>query len=170
MIIVPPALTERPLIHYVAKANAVTLETFGTAIPESLDAVETWLAERGIEPSGGPLIRYRVIDMETVMQVEIGWPVAEPVDADDARDAGLVADSLPAGMYGVTTYRGIENGIAGNGALIQWADDNGIEWDRWDEPTGDAFRARVEFELTDPAEQPDPSTWDTEVAILVKKP
>lgn len=168
MIVSPPALSERPTIYYVAKPQAVTLESFGAFIPASHDAVEAWLAEQGIQPSGGPLIRYRVIDMETVMQVEIGWPVAEPVDPGTASDAGLVADSLPAGTYAATTFRGVENGVPGNGVLIQWALDNGVEWDRWDEPGGDAFRARVEFELTDPAETPDPSTWETEVAILVK--
>jgi len=56
-------------------------------------------------------------------------------------------------------------GYTGNKALVEWAAKNGVKWDRWDDPKGDAFRSGVEFFLTDPAEQPDRKKWETEVAI-----
>ena len=64
-------------------------------------------------------------------------------------------------------FRGVENGIPGNGALIQWAIDNEVRWDRWETPQGDAFASRFEVMLTGPDDHPDPSQWDTEVAILI---
>ena len=163
MIVIPPALEERDELHYVALARTVTMDELGDAIPAGHMAVEAWFASRGIEPSGPPLIRYRVIDMERALHIELGWPVAQPVDAGPE----WVTDSLPAGTYGVATYRNPDEGVEGNGALIDWARDNGIEWDRWDTADGDAFRSRVEFELYDPATQPDRTKWETEVAILV---
>jgi hypothetical protein len=99
------------------------------------------------------------------LQVEIGFPMAHPVDVAD----GLVADALPAGTYGVATYRNVAEGVEGNGTLIDWARDSGIEWDRRDTPQGDTFACRVEVLLGDPAVEPDPALWDTEVAILVAK-
>ncbi len=164
MIVIPPALVERPLVHYVAKPSATTMANLGAAIDDGIGVVEAWLAAHGIAPDGPPLVRYRVIDMARELQVEVGFPVAAPVEAQD----GLVCDTLPAGTYGAATYRNVNEGIAGNGALIDWAAQNGIEWDRWDADAGDTFACRIEVLLGDPAVNPDPTTWDTEVAILVK--
>lgn len=41
MIIVPPALTERPLVHYVAQPRTVTMADLGAAIGEALGVVES---------------------------------------------------------------------------------------------------------------------------------
>ena len=56
-------------------------------------------------------------------------------------------------------------GREGNKVLVDWAKDNGIEWDRWDDANGDAFRSRYESFLTPPDTEPDYTKWDTEVAI-----
>ena len=164
MIVIPPALVERPLVHYVAQARSVTMESLDATIDVALGAVFAWLATNGIAPNGAPIIRYRVIDMARELQVEIGVPVAAPVVVAD----GLVCDVLPAGTYGAATYRNMAEGVAGNAALIGWADDNGIEWDHWDSEAGDAFACRFEVLLGDPGVNPDPITWEAEVAILVK--
>jgi hypothetical protein len=141
------------------------MESLGEAIGEALDVVGGWLAEHRTFPVGPPVLRYRVIGMANALEVEIGFPVAHPVEAAD----GLVADTLPAGTYGVATYRNVAEGVEGNGALIDWALANWIEWNRWDSPQGDTFACRVEVMLGDPAVEPDPAVWDTEVAILVAK-
>jgi hypothetical protein len=49
--------------------------------------------------------------------------------------------------------------------LLDWAKSKGLAWDRWDDEKGDAFGGRYESFLTDPAEEPNPAKWDTEVAI-----
>lgn len=165
MIVNAPGRAMREAVHYVAMPRSVTIANLGDAIPEALDAVEAWLSEREISPSGPPMVRYRVIDMAAQMKVEIGWPVTELLDVD----APLVADTLPAGDYGACVFRGVDNGIAGNGALIDWGTDHNVQWDRWDEPQGDAFASRFESMLTGPDDNPDPSQWDTEVAILIAR-
>lgn len=81
-----------------------------------------------------------------------------------AGDGRITAGEIPAGRYASLVYTG-PDGIPGNAALIGWAERQGVQWDRWDDPRGDAFRSRVEYFLTDPAEQPDPDQWQTEVAI-----
>ena len=40
-----------------------------------------------------------------------------------------------------------------------------IDWDRWSDPKGDAFRARYGTNLTDPAVEPRKTRWEIEVAI-----
>ncbi len=48
---------------------------------------------RGIELIGAPLIRYRVIDMDNLLQVEIGWHLEVPIEAPSQ----FIVDVLPVG-------------------------------------------------------------------------
>jgi hypothetical protein len=66
-------------------------------------------------------------------------------DADHQLLLGIRKDALPAGRYASLVYAGVENGIAGDGALIDWAVGQGIEWDHWGNELGDAFGGRVEY-------------------------
>lgn len=135
-----------------------------TVIPQFIDEVIAWLGTQDVEPSGAPFIRYYVIDMDAELDIEVGWPVATALEGKGRIQGGV----LPAGCYATLVYTGVENGIRGNGVLIQWGKDKGIEWDHWEDEKGDAFRSRVEFFLTDPDDEPDPAKWETEVAILVR--
>ena len=159
-MITEPKITERAAQHYVGIRSQVPMSAFPQIIPQHLDELFAWLEARGVAPAGAPFMRYYVIDMAGTMDVELGVPVAAALPGDGQVAAGVI----PAGRYASLVYSGV-NGIAGNGALIDWAQRNGMEWDRWDDPHGDAFRARVEYYLTDPAEEPDEQKWETEVAI-----
>jgi hypothetical protein len=44
----------------------------------------------------------------------------------------------------------------------------GLEFDRHDEPSGDAFACRLEIYPTSPEEEPDPSKWDTILAFKLR--
>ncbi|HEX7351789.1 GyrI-like domain-containing protein [Brachybacterium sp.] len=163
MITIPPTLVQRAPTPYAALAASVTMAELDTVIPAALDEVAARLAARGIAPIGPPLIRYRVIDMDGLLQIENGWPVADLAGAPDS----LVLDTLPGGTYGSATYRDVREGVAGNAALLDWGREQGHMWDRWDTPEGDAFASRIELFLTGPEEDPDPATWLNEVAIKV---
>lgn len=160
-----PKLEDRAEKHYAGIRTQVTMREMGSGIiPQLYDEVMGWLRSQGLEPAGSPLLRYYVIDMAGKLDIEMGWPVAAPVAGNGRVNAGV----LPAGRYASLIYTGVANGIAGNAALIGWAQERGITWDRWDTSQGDAFCARVETELTDPADEPDMAKWETEVAIKLK--
>jgi effector-binding domain-containing protein len=131
-------------------------------IPQLLDEVVGWLGQQGTQPSGAPFIRYHVIDMADKLDIEMGWPVATALTGNGRVRAGVI----PAGRYASLVYTGPYDGLMeANRVLIEWAKAKGIAWDRWDDPNGDAFRSRIETYFTDPAEEPDPQKWETEVAI-----
>ena len=157
-------LEERDAQEYVGIRTQVPHTMLPTVIPQYIDEVIAWLGTQGVEPNGAPFIRYYVIDMDAELDIEVGWPVATALEGNGRIQGGV----LPAGCYATLIYTGVENGIKGNGALIEWAQDNGVEWDRWDDEKGDAFRSRVEFFLTNPDDEPNPEKWGTEVAILVR--
>jgi len=156
-----PQIEERTAQHYAGIRVQVPVQEFQVIIPQLIDEVVSWLGAYDITPDGPPLMRFHVINMDGKMDVELGVRVATVVSGDDRISAGVI----PAGRYATLIYTGVENGIASNAALIDWAMRQGLVWDRWDTPEGDAFGARVEFYLTEPEDEPDPAQWETEVAI-----
>jgi effector-binding domain-containing protein len=162
MIVTEPKIDTRSEKPYVGIRTQVSMGEMGSGlIPQLIGEVFGWLGQRGIAPAGAPFMRFYVIDMADHMDVEIGVPVAAPVQGDGR----VQGNTLPAGRYASLIYTGVENGYEGNKVLIEWANNNGIQWDRWDDPHGDAFRSRYEIYIDGPDDDPNPANWRTEVAI-----
>lgn len=156
-----PRLDYRPDQPYVGIRTQVPMRKLGPAIEQHTDEVFAWLGEHGVAPAGAPFVRYHVIDMRGSMDIELGVPVASAVEGDDKVSTGV----LPAGRYASLVYTDISHGIEGNKTLLEWGAAQGLRWDRWDDPNGDAFGGRYESFLTNPEDEPDTAKWDTEVAI-----
>lgn len=133
------------------------------AIDQLSKELAGWIKKQGLTPAGPPFLRYHVIDMDGDMDIEFGIPVSEPNPGDERVKPGL----LPAGRYASLVFSG--SGYQGNKALIEWASNNRLAWDRWDDPKGDAFRSRYETFLTDPKIEPRKTKWQVEVAIKVSE-
>jgi effector-binding domain-containing protein len=159
-MITKPKLEDRAEQHYVGIRTQVPSSKFKKIIPQFLDELFAWLGKQSVSPAGAPFMRYHVINMAGNMDVELGVPVASAQVGDERVSPGVI----PAGRYAALVYSGV-TGIKGNKALVEWAAKSGIKWDRWDVENGDAFRSRIEYFLTDPAEEPDKKKWETEVAI-----
>jgi effector-binding domain-containing protein len=113
--------------------------------------------------AAAPFIRYLVIDMQAELEIELGVP-ADVRAADGGR---IRPGILPAGRYVVLRHVGPYDGlVAGNAALLDWAREHELELDSWETDRGTAWRSRVEHYLTDPAAEPDPAKWETEIAYL----
>ncbi|MEQ8675617.1 MAG: GyrI-like domain-containing protein [Aggregatilineales bacterium] len=158
-----PKIEEREEQPYMGIRTLTSMADMPDFIGQSLDEVFGWLSEQGITPAGAPILRLNVVNMEANMDIEVGVPVKESVTGTDR----IKASVLPAGRYAFLIYTGVENGVAGNRVLIDWAKENGIEWDRWDDENGDAFRSRYEVLIDGPDDKPDPADWDNEVAIKI---
>ena len=159
-----PQITERPAQPYVAIGADVTMEQL-PGLADRLGEVFGWLAERAIGPAGPPFFRYHVIDMERQLHVEAGVPVLTAVEGDDRVSAGV----LPAGRYASAIHVGPYDGLIGAvESLLQWAEAQGLEWDKSATADGERWGCRLEIYLTDPAEQPDPAKWETQLAFRLK--
>ncbi len=156
-------IDERPEQPYMAIRTVIKPSKLANTIRDLTREVFAWLEERGIGVTGPPFVRYNVIDMKNQFDLTIGVPVVRHVAGDGRVEPG----AIPAGRYGSLIYTNARRGRAGNGALIDWAIAEGIAWDHVDGPNGDAFAARVEYALTDPADEPDIAKWRTEVAIKI---
>lgn len=159
-----PRIVERSQQSYMGIRASVPMEGIAAFIDGSFPEVFARLEAEKVEPADAPFLRYNVIDMEGLLEIEVGVPVATALP-----DAGRVfAGVLPAGRYGSLTYTGPYEGlIDANEALQQWARDQGLEWAMRETDRGDAFDSRIEVYLTDPSTEPDPEKWETEVTYLL---
>lgn len=162
-MITQPRLEDRPAQAYAGIRTQVPMSAFTNVIPQLLGEVYAWLEQQGVAAVGAPFMRFHVIDMAALLDVELGVPVASAISGDGHVAPGV----LPAGRYGVLVYTGVRNGIKANKALLDWATAHGIVWDTYTSDRGDGFGARYESYLTDPADEPKQAKWETEVAIRV---
>jgi effector-binding domain-containing protein len=156
-----PKLEDRSAQHYMGIRTQAPMTELKQVIPQLLGEVFGWLDKRGVAWAGPPFARFHVIDMEGIMDIEMGVPVAGALAGDGRVSPGV----LPAGRYASLIYTGNENAFKGNKALLDWGAKQGLVWDRWDDENGDAFGSRYESYLTNPADEPDEAQWETEVAI-----
>ena len=157
-----PRLEDRSAQPYVSIRTEANLTEWGgvnALIPE----VQDWLAARGVEPAGPPLYRYhRIGNLADRFDVEVGFPIASPIEGDDRVTAG----TLPEGRYLVLDHRGHPDSIAGSHtAQVDWADTHDVAL------TGSPDRLRwglmYESYATDPEVEPDPERWVTELVYGV---
>jgi effector-binding domain-containing protein len=156
-----PTVVQRAEQPYLAIGRVVTMQTIG-AVADRIPEILGWLAARGIEPAGAPFLRYNVIDMERRLDIEAGVPVFATV----AGDGEVVADVLPAGSYATVTHVGPYDQLAEvTAALLAWADEHALAWDTTTTDDGERWGCRLEIYKTNPAAEPDVTTWETELAF-----
>jgi effector-binding domain-containing protein len=161
-MVTEPEVITRDAQPYVAIRASVTLQTIGTVLPELHPQVFAWLGERGIPPAGPPFWKYDVIDMERALQVEVGVPVAAPLDGDDRVLAGV----LPAGRYATLRHTGHPDGLYdATVALLNWTGQQNLDLDVSPDEDGEHWAARLEIYETDPAVEPDMTKWTTQLAF-----
>jgi effector-binding domain-containing protein len=161
-IVGEPKIDNRAEKPYMGIRTQTPMKGMFKVVDHLSKELAAWLKQQRLEPAGPPFLRYHVIDMAGDMDIEYGIPVATALSGDEHVKAGM----LPAGRYASLIYIG--HGLTGNKSLIEWAKANGLAWDRWDDPKGDAFRSRYESYLTDPKIEPRKTKWEVEVAIKLK--
>ncbi|WP_375424724.1 GyrI-like domain-containing protein [uncultured Friedmanniella sp.] len=149
---------EQPFVGVTRTLSMARLKEASDEIPRLFG----WLRERGIAPTGPPFVRFLVIDMAADMVVQAGVPVAAPVAADGEIEVG----TLPAGRYVTVVHVGHYDGLYdATTQLLRWAGQQGLHFDKHPSEAGEVWTSRLEWYESDPAEQPDPRTWVTQLAF-----
>lgn len=132
----------------VASATMAVAE-FGRWLGTTYQAVSDEAARQGVELTGPPFARYRRRD-DGRFHVEAGFPVAAVIYAAH----GVRASHLTGGPTATTTHTGPYDRMEpAYEAVAGWLRDNGAK------PVDGAW----EIYLSDPAAEPDPAAWRTEV-------
>jgi len=158
-VLFDPVVKARGEQPYVAVRGVVTMATFDE-IADRLPEVFEWLGERGLQPVDAPFFRYKLIDMPGRLEVEAGVPVATGITGGEE----VVAGTLPAGTYVSVTHIGHPDGLVGVTAeLLRWGAEQGVTWDVAETDDGQEWGCRLEVLRTNPAVEPDPDNWETEL-------
>jgi hypothetical protein len=134
-----PTIEQRAEQPYVALSTSITMQGYD-AIDPMIDELSAWLDERGVTPVGPPFIRYLVIDMENLLEIEVAIPVA----TIPPLEGRVVSGTLPGGSYVTLTYG--EDGIAANSHLQKWARERGLRWKNSHRDGEELWGGRIEIE------------------------
>lgn len=147
---------------FVAIKVTVSMDELGAVVPPLNGEVFAWLSQRGMTPVGPPFWKYEVINMPGALTIEAGVATEKLAEPDDRVRSG----ELPAGAYLQTTVHGHPDSLLQATAdLLAYAEVEHLHFDVADGPDGQIWAARLEFYLSDPAEQPDLNEWDTLLAF-----
>src|SRR5277367_4081585 len=128
---------------------------------ELFKELRAWKTEAGVETLGHGFVRLHVIDMSGPMDIEVGFLTPGPAQGDGRVQSGV----LPEGRYATLTY--VNHAIRANRRLIEWARDEGIQFDRRDVPEGDSFACRYEALVSDPTLEPRKTKQQIELAFKI---
>lgn len=159
-----PKLEQREERPYMAIRAQVTLKEWGK-VNALVGEVFTWLEKKQIAPAGAPFFRYWIIgDEDQRFHMEVGVPL-ERMHRGNGR---VQAGTMPQGVYATLIHRGHPDRLdEAYAALEKWGGAQEIKWDTRQEGKTRMWNGRFESFLTNPADQPDPNQWSTEIALLV---
>ena len=123
----------------------------GAKLGQVLPAVLAFAGSRGIAVEGAPFSRYHTMD-EGTLDLEAGLPVGDRAGGE----GDIVASELPGGKVAVTWHVGPYDALGETHQALQaWAREHGhrVGSGPW------------EVYVTDPASEPDPSKWRTQIFL-----
>lgn len=157
-----PKIYQRDTVHYMGIRIQTPFSGMFAEVEKLRKELSKWFKSQEIASHGHALLRFHVVDMEGIMDIEYGIVVDDPLAGDDR----VKPASLPAGRYASLIYS--RYALRGNKALIAFIRENNLPADQWHDAMGDAFGCRFEMYLTDPKIEHRKSKWDVEVAIRLK--
>ena len=157
-----PGIDQRPARQYVGLRIITPFEGMFAQTDKLFKELRQWVNAHDVADQGPYFLRYHVIDMQGLMDVETGFVLTSQLTGDKRVKSGV----LPAGRYAHLTYS--RYALRGNQALLIWMKEKGLNVDRKDTAKGDAFGCRYEAYLTDYRTEPRKKNWQVDLAIRLR--
>ena len=157
-----PGIDHRPGRHAVGLRIITPFEGMFAQTDKLFNELRQWVNAQDLADQGPYFLRYHVIDMNGLMDVEAGFVVPTQQMRDERVNSGV----LPAGRYAHLTYS--RYALRGNQALSLWVKEQKLEADREDTSKGEAFGCRYEAYLTDYRTEPRKTKWQVDLAIRLR--
>jgi AraC family transcriptional regulator len=140
-------IEQQPRQPYVAVRATMPMAEIGQRMGPMFGQLFGWLGAHQVAPAGPPWTRYLGVGEEEV-ELEVGAPVAAPVEASNGVIAGVrpatqVAKALHIGPYDAmeATYTALLDWVRAQGKAV-----TGAMWEVYE---------------SDPEQEPDPAKWRT---------
>lgn len=161
-----PEIVTRPDLPFAAIRISLHRSDIPSKAPPLIGEVAGWLAAQGAAPVGAPFFSYLEMPEDGPMLMEVGFPTATELAGDGRVRAGII----PAGRFARLIHTGPYDGLyEANVALGEWLGKQGIAHRMAEEIDDPYDAALLEIYATDPASEPDPQKWQTEVAFRLGK-
>ena len=102
MKITEPKLEERTEQPYAGIRSRISMQELPNIIPQHIDEVAAWLEQQGVVLDGPPLVRYHVcpsvMGADAMLDITVGWPVANAPAANGRITAGGNGERREAGV------------------------------------------------------------------------
>jgi effector-binding domain-containing protein len=157
-----PGIDHRTARQYVGLRIITPFEGMFAQTYKLFKELRQWVNVQGLADQGPYFLRYHVIDMQGLMDVEAGFVVASQQISDERVQGGV----LPAGRYAHLTYS--RYALRGNQALSIWVKEKQLAADREATSKGEAFGCRYEAYLTDYRTEPRKTKWQVDLAIRLR--
>jgi effector-binding domain-containing protein len=160
-IIGPASIADKPERPYLGIRFETPFDGMFALVTKALKELRKWVKESSLSGDGPYFLRYYHTDMKGMMDVEVGFVTNAGLDGQGRIKPG----SLPKGRFATLIYRG--NGLRGNQALMKWARDHEIRFDRIVAGDPESYTCRYEAYLTDYRTEPRKLLWDIELSIKI---
>ena len=157
-----PGIDNRTTRHAVGLRIITPFEGMFAQTDKLFKELRRWVNAQDLADQGPYFLRYHVIDMKGLMDVEAGFVVTTQQTRDERVNSGV----LPAGRYAHLTYS--RYALRGNQALLLWVKEQQLEADRQDTSKGETFGCRYEAYLTDYRTEPRKKKWQVDLAIRLR--
>ena len=157
-----PGIDRRAARQYVGLRVITPFEGMFAHTDKLFKELRQWVNAHGFAEQGPYFLRYHVIDMKGLMDVEAGFVVKSQQTGDGRVKGGV----LPAGRYAHLTYS--RYALRGNQALSIWVQEKRLEVDKELTSKGEAFVGRYEAYLTDYRSEPRKTRWQVDLAFRLK--
>ncbi len=158
-IIGPASIVDKPERSTLGIRFETPFDGMFAQVTKALKELRRWSKENSLADDGPYFLRYYHTDMKGIMDVEVGLVTNAGLDGQGRIKLG----SLPKGRFATLNYRG--NGLRGNQALMKWAIDHEIKFDRLVPGDPESYTCRYEAYLTDYRSEPRKLLWDIELSI-----
>lgn len=157
-----PGIDHRTAMYCVGIRIITPFEGMFAQTDKLFKELRQWVNAHGLADQGPYFLRYHVIDMKGLMDVEAGFVVTSQQIEDERVKSGV----LPAGRYAHLTYS--RYALRGNQVMSIWVKEKKLEADREDTLKGEAFGCRYEAYLTDYRTEPRKTKWQVDLAIRLR--
>lgn len=160
-IIGPASIVDKPERPYFGIRFETPFDGMFAVVTVALKELRKWCKENALADDGPYFLRYYHTDMKGIMDVEVGFVTGANLAGQGRIKPGL----LPKGRFATLVYKG--NGLRGNQALLNWAKDHEIRFDRIVANDPESYTCRYEAYLTDYRSEPRKLLWDIELSIKI---
>lgn len=124
-----------------------------------------WLENKSLTPAGAPFCRYWCLeDDKKEFNLEVGVPLEKMVIGDER----VIASSIPEGSYVRAVHKGHPDRLTDSVREVEdWAEMEGLSFDKRFEGDTEIWNGRFEQYLTDPETEPDLTKWEIEICLLI---